>query len=398
MHIVVHDYGGYAFPVQLSRKLARRGHHVLHLFSDFVPRKGRLWKEPDDPDTFDVHPISIEEAYQKYDYIQRRRQERAYAKALNQSANDFGPDIILSCNTPIETFAILQKYCRKTGIAYIHWAQDIHTLAIRAVIRRKLPILGSLIALYYQHLEKRVIVAADATIVIADGFVKEMHALGMRPKRVYIIPNWMPLDEMAPAPKVNRWSVEHNLDKTLNIIYIGTLSFKHNETIFIEMAKHFANKTNVRVVVISAGIGFDRLKEQKKGEGLSNLDLLGWQKYEDIANMLAAGDILLSTVTSDASAFSVPCKVLSYLSAGRPVLAAIPEDNLVASILIEEDMGLVAHPDDINAVIATADKLVASAELRARLAANGRAYAKQTFDINTITDRFEQIVAEVRPT
>ena len=36
MRIVLHDYPGHAFPVQLSRALAARGHQVLHIwFSAF---------------------------------------------------------------------------------------------------------------------------------------------------------------------------------------------------------------------------------------------------------------------------------------------------------------------------------------------------------------------------
>lgn len=33
MKILVHDYPGYAFPIQLSRELAKRGHRVLHAFA-----------------------------------------------------------------------------------------------------------------------------------------------------------------------------------------------------------------------------------------------------------------------------------------------------------------------------------------------------------------------------
>ena len=41
MRVVVHDYVGYAFPAQLARALARRGHDVLFLHcSSFVAGKG----------------------------------------------------------------------------------------------------------------------------------------------------------------------------------------------------------------------------------------------------------------------------------------------------------------------------------------------------------------------
>ena len=40
--------------------------------------------------------------------------------------------------------------------------------------------------------------------------------------------------------------------------------------------------------------------------------------------MLASADVLVALLETDAGAFSVPSKVLTSLSAGRPILAAIP--------------------------------------------------------------------------
>jgi colanic acid biosynthesis glycosyl transferase WcaI len=320
MRILVHDFGAYAFPVQLSRELAHRGHDVLHLFSDFVPRKGRLWIEEQDPKNLNIKPVSIGEERQKYSYVKRWKQERAYGHAVVKEVKNFDADLVFSCNTPLDSSCLLQKACRKADIPYVHWTQDIHALAIRSVLGRKLPIIGSFVSDYYLYLEKRVIEQADATIVISDDFTDEFKQLKINPQQTHIVPNWMPLDEMLPGEKENSWSIKHGLEHTFNIVYVGTLSLKHNETLFVKMANHFANKSEVRIVIISAGIVFDKLVEIKNADNLDNLVLLGWQDYREIANLFATGDILMAMVNPDASAFSVPCKVLSYLSAGRAYL------------------------------------------------------------------------------
>jgi hypothetical protein len=50
MRVVVHDYVGYAFPAQLARALARRGHDVLFLqCSSFVAGKGLVEPLEGDP-------------------------------------------------------------------------------------------------------------------------------------------------------------------------------------------------------------------------------------------------------------------------------------------------------------------------------------------------------------
>jgi colanic acid biosynthesis glycosyl transferase WcaI len=396
MRIIVHDFGAYAFPVELSRELALRGHNVLHLFSDFVPRKGRLWIEEKDPKNFRIKSISIGEEHKKYNYMKRWKQERTYGREVVKEVKNFHADLVFSCNTPLESSCILQKACKESYIPYIHWTQDIHALAIRSVLGRKLPIIGPFISNHYLNLEKSVIEQANATIVISDDFTDEFKQLKIKPQQIHVIPNWMPLDEMLPGEKKNAWSVKHGLEHTFNIVYVGTLSFKHNETLFIEMAKHFSKDSEVRIVIISAGIVFDKLVEIKNDENLNNLVLLGWQDYREIANLFATGDILMAMVNPDASAFSVPCKVLSYLSAGRAILAAVPKDNLIAKILENGQMGITASPLDSSSVINAAEKLRSDSDLRQNMADKGRKYALRTFEIKAITDKFEAIINEIK--
>ena len=48
MRIVVNDYSGHPFQIELSRELARRGHKVLHLYSaEFQTPKGDLIRKPE---------------------------------------------------------------------------------------------------------------------------------------------------------------------------------------------------------------------------------------------------------------------------------------------------------------------------------------------------------------
>ena len=57
--------------------------------------------------------------------------------------------------------------------------------------------------------------------------------------------------------------------------------------------------------------------------------------------------------------------------------------------------GLLVEPDDAGGLVEGARRLLADDELRARLGAAGRAYAERTFDIGTIADRFDDVLASV---
>lgn len=395
MRILVHDYTAFSFPVQLSRELARRGHQVLHLYSDFDPRGGRLEKEPGDADGFQVEPVSIGEQFAKYQYVKRSVQEWRYGKALIERIREFGPEVVFSSNTSVTISRQILTSAHRMGAKYVHWTQDIYSLAAETVLANRFGLLGKAMTHVLRRIEFGVINRADAAIIISADFAAEFEALGIRPRSVHVIPNWMPLDEMKPEPKDNPWSRRHGLDRTLNIMYVGMLGFKHEAGLFIELAKYFAPNPEVRIVAVGTGIVFDRLAEMKAQQKLDNLVLLGWQDYRDIGYVMASGDILISLIASDASRFSVPCKVQSYFSAGRPVLAAIPSNNLAHRLVAENNLGFAADPAAVSTLLEYADRLVESPELREKMAAQGRAYAEEHFDIKSVANRFEDVLRDI---
>ena len=52
----------------------------------------------------------------------------------------------------------------------------------------------------------------------------------------------------------------------------------------------------------------------------------------------------------------------------------------------------MAAPDDAAQWLRHAERLFHDSELRRELARNARSYAKETFDIDRITDRFEELM------
>ena len=60
--------------------------------------------------------------------------------------------------------------------------------------------------------------------------------------------------------------------------------------------------------------------------------MLPFQPFGALPEALASGDVLLAMLTNDAASHSVPSKILSYLCAGRLIVASIPEDNAAARV------------------------------------------------------------------
>ena len=109
--------------------------------------------------------------------------------------------------------------------------------------------------------------------------------------------------------------------------------------------------------------------------------------------MLGSADVLVALLEPDATKFSIPSKVLSYMAAGRPILGLMPADNPAATD-IRASGGFVTEPG-ANAAELSADwlaELVKDPEGMAEIGQRTRLVAEQKFEAGSITDRFEAVL------
>ena len=391
MKSLVHD-SGHAFPIQLSRELARRGHEVTHLYaaSMAMPR-GPMAPRPNDPPNFRVRGLSIGRPIEKYSYLRRVLDERSYGRLLAREIESLRPDVMLGGTSASDIQAAALAACRNLGIGFVFWAQDLNAIAIDRLLRKRLPVIGALAGRYYLALERRLMRQSDAVVVISDDFLPVLDNGGVSRERVHVVENWAPLDELPQRPRDNAWAREHGLADKLVFLYSGTLGLKHNPDLLLQLARRFAGRPEIRVVVVSEGLGADWLR-QRAAEA-PNLVLLPYQPFEILPEVIASGDALTAILESDAGAFSVPSKVLTYLCAGRPILGAIPAENLAARVIARARAGFTVPPADNAGWLAAAERLADAPAERKALGNNALDYAHKTFDIRAIGDRFEAILA-----
>jgi colanic acid biosynthesis glycosyl transferase WcaI len=395
LRIFLHDYAGHPPQVHVSRELARRGHTVLHAYATmFQTPRGKLTRQPGDPQGFDVVGVGIDGAFHKHSYFKRQFEEIEYGYALARVAAAFAPDIVIASNTPLFPLNSLRRLARQRSAAFVFWMMDVYGLAVRDGLANKLPILGGSIGRFYIAFEKYLVRRCDHIVVISEGFRDLLDQWGARPERVDTLPLWAPLEDMPPRRKDNPWSRKHGFASTTNIIYSGTLGLKHNPQHLVTLAQRLRPRGDARVVVISEGLGADFLREQKELFKLANLEIMPYQPFSDLPDVFGSADVLLALLEPEAGIFSVPGKVLSHLCAGRPQVGLIPRENRATRVINESRGGIAIDAsragDFVDAVVC----LVESPEQRAILGRNARAYAEREFDIARIGEVFERMITK----
>jgi colanic acid biosynthesis glycosyl transferase WcaI len=397
MRLVLCDYSGHPFQVELSRALAARGHEVLHLyFPQFETPKGNLTILPDDPRGFAVDHVTIRSRFDKRNFLKRRFLEAQVGAVMADRALHFLPEIVIGCNMPLDAQRKLRQACARHNIRFVFWLQDLYSHAIHHYLDARLGPLGRAIGRSYQRLEGKLLRSSDAVIAISEKFRARLEAWQVAPAKLHLIPNWAPLSEIYPVPKDNPWAQEHGLTRKRVALYTGTLGLKHDPELLLQLAKAGAG-SDVHVVVVSQGAGVDWLARQKQALGLENLTLLPFQPMERYPEVLAAGDVLLAMIDAEAAGFSVPSKILSYLAAGKPIVASIAADNDAAAVIKAASAGVVVIPGAYADFCQEVLKLLADTSLRQSLGRNARDFAERRFAIESIATRFEDTFQTLLP-
>ncbi len=387
MRILIHDFGAYPFSVQLSRELATRGHEVLYVYFDESSSvRGEVARRKDDPAGFATVGIGRDDKSRRSSFAKRLLHDFDYALHLTAEARTFSPDVVVSADCPLISQKALQAFASRSNAKFVFWLQDLFGIAIEAVVGRKHPKLSKLVAAPFKLLEHHVLKASDQVLAISPAFQDYVESVTHEDSSTVLFPNWAPLNSVPNHPEVPD---QLGLPKSKRILYSGTLGLKHNPDFLAELATA-VGRDNAHVVVVSEGPGRDRLEQLKAEGSIENLFLLDFQPFEDVPSVLGSADVLVALLTADASAFSVPSKILGYLAAGRPVLALMPLDNYSAEIVKDAGAGIVVHPADHREAINEVKALLQSSQKSKQLGENARNYAESEFNIATIADRFEE--------
>ena len=179
---------------------------------------------------------------------------------------------------------------------------------------------------------------------------------------------------------------------SLNILYSGTLGYKHNPDVLIELATFLKEKelVNAKIIIVSEGPVVDYIKQTALKRELDNILFLPFQKFEIFPEVLASSDCSIVMLEDDSSEFCVPSKFLSILCSKRIPIVYVKESNLIVKIINEYQCGIhVKNQIELNKTILDIYKNKIDSNL---LSANARKYAEKYFDIENIYEKFKKAI------
>ena len=389
---MVHDYSGHPFQVQLSRALADRGHVVHHQYCpSYVSGHGDMRVRASDPPGLSITGIELRRPFARYRPVRRALQELEYAVRASREIRRPDPDVVVLCNVPLIANFLLVVLLVARRTRYVFWHQDVYSEAIQESLRAKLPSplarLGGWIA---DGMERFVARRARRVVAITEAFSDKYRQWRLPEHASVVIPNWAEIGEFTDVTPDTDWLAGEPVRPNV-VLYSGTLGLKHDPGLLLDLARA-PELVDCSVVVLSEGMGRQWLAERQDSVEQGRLILRDYVPFDRLPGILASADLLISILEPAASRFSVPSKVLTYLCAGRPILAVMDPGNAAAKMLSEYGAGIVADPGARADVPRLVRGLLDDPARRAAMGSSAREAAERLFDISRITDRFEAVL------
>jgi glycosyltransferase involved in cell wall biosynthesis len=393
MRIAIHDYAGFSFPLELSCELSKRGHNVLHLFTESSGGPKASFKERGDQ-KLQIVNIDID-GVNKDNFLKRWIQERHYGDLTINELNKWQPDVIISVNTPLEAQKKIISWADNQILPSVFWLQDLLSIAARSVISNFSEALGRIAYNYLNEIEINTLSKASHIVSITDDFIPFLYQWKIDPVKVSIIPNWGPIEQIPVMSRKNRFSDYHGLNEKFVILYSGTLGKKQDIKLIADTAADLVDDNEILLVIATDMRGQNLIKQQLAEKDLPNLLTLPLQPSHLYPYLLASSDVALVALKASASIYCVPSKLWSTYCAQKPSIVAVDRRNLCARVTEDIYAGIVVSPGSVDECVAAIRKLKENKSLRVNMGRNARRYAEKHFPVSKNADAFETIVHQI---
>lgn len=180
----------------------------------------------------------------------------------------------------------------------------------------------------------------------------------------------------------------YNLGGKFLVTHSGNMGVKQGLDVVLDAAA--LNRHDGSMLFVFVGDGADRERIQRRASelDLGNVRFLPLLEQEDFRGLLAASGICLVTQQQSVSEVAFPSKIVTYLAAGRPIVASVNPECEVARITREAGAGKVVAAEDPKALLAAICEL--QGENLDVLGQNAREYASKRWSSMRVLGHLEQ--------
>jgi len=175
------------------------------------------------------------------------------------------------------------------------------------------------------------------------------------------------------------------------VVFTGNIGIAQSVETIVEVASLLKEIPNIKLVLVGSGSKSEWVQQQTIDNRINNLILPGRFSSKLMPFIYSKSSALLVTLKKDdIFTFTIPCKIQSYLAAGKPIVAGLNGEG--ARIVQEAGAGFTSPAEDAESLAKNIKHLydLPSSE-REKMGLLGRSYFLEHFEMVSQTQRLLEI-------
>jgi len=234
----------------------------------------------------------------------------------------------------------------------------------------------------YERSSAVVLLSEDLKQNVAAKLTTKFH------NRLHVIPNFVDTSAIVPGDRMTSYRRELGIDDRVIVMYAGNVGFSQSLELVLAAAR---SMPHIAFVINGDGAARKSLQDEVRATDIDNVYFADYQPIERLSEVLASGDIHVVPLKTGLASVSVPSKMYSILSAGRPVVAAIDAGTEIPRTLAESGAGIAVAPDNEAEFISALQILISDGAKRVAMGALGRTWVEHHASAGAVAKRYEVI-------
>jgi colanic acid biosynthesis glycosyl transferase WcaI len=279
------------------------------------------------------------------------------------------PDVLLVVSPPLGLAAAAILLSRLWRIPYVFDVEDLQPDAAG-----DLGMLPAWAVKVLYRVEEVAYSYARLVTTLTPSMRKKIIAKGVPGDKVELLEPRMD-DSLADLmPEEGTAFREHyNLGEKFLVTHSGNMGVKQGLDVVLNAARLLRGDNSMLFLFVGNGADCDRIRRRAVEMRLDNVRFLPLLDQIDFRGLLAASGVCLVTQQHSASEIAFPSKIVTYLAAGRPIVASVNPDCEVARVIQESGAGRVVDAEEPEALSFALQEL--RSEDLSKFGENAREYA-----------------------
>lgn len=374
-------------------EMARRGHYVHAITGTPNYPMGEVFKgyehnKVKEEDHNGIHITHVPVIPRKHNAIYRFLNYHSYpitAKRKLMKMNGSYDVVFANQSSPVMMVEPAIAYARKNNKKVVMYCMDLWpaSLCVGGVKR------DSALYKFYWGISQKIYKNVDIILVTSrlfkDYFISEF---GIDEKKIIYLPQYA-LSDFENMPK-------NEIKNTTDFIFAGNVGAAQNLEVVLRAAKLVEDERIhdhgriIRFHIIGNGQALQSLQNYAKEKKIGNIVFHGRKPTEEMPKYYSMADAMMVTMLPDPLvSLTLPAKVQSYMSAGKPIIASA--DGEIANVIEESGCGYCARADDEHDFVEKIKTFISSDD-REQLGMRARDYYQRNFAVNIVMDRLEEVL------